>query len=459
MADQDEGRVAALLQLRLRWAPDPAAPGLYLPESAAPGLRLRADDRPGGRRYTLLIDGVAVRVFDALPAGWVVDPAYDPVAAALAALRDGDPAIRRQAAWQLAALGDRRALPALERMALADQGSVRVERGFVDDDEPIYPDAVEALRALYARLGLTPAELAARLTALLHEPAEHPNGSQHVLALGGAALRPALRAALASPEPRVVIRAAMTLAALREPGAGLAQLAHPDPGVRLAAVDVGEPAAWGATWVGWPPAAWRDAVLARLPVEPEPAVRRRLVAYITQYCKDDSGAMLAVLRQGRRDPDAGVRQGAAARLHWFRWREFGPALPELAGEALAWAQAEPVPRIQRSLLWSAPLLPAPGAAGWLVAQLAAGDRLTRRAAAARLAEAEPALAADPLLQAADSPDDELRWTALEALAKLGEARALPKFERELAGGRLRGPAQRAALTAVYRRLTHPTGEG
>jgi HEAT repeat protein len=137
-------------------------------------------------------------------------------------------------------------------------------------------------------------------------------------------------------------------------------------------------------------------------------------------------------------------RAVAGRLHWFRWREFGPALPELAAEALAWAQAEPEPRIRRSLLSAAPLPGDAAATRWLVALLEEGDRATRRAAAGRLAEAEPALAAEALLRAADSPDDELRWAALAALARMREARALPKLERELAGGALRGPAQREA---------------
>jgi HEAT repeat protein len=455
VADDIARRVASLLELRLRWAPDPTEPDLYLPESAAPSIRLRPDEASHGPRYTLLLDGAPVRVFDVLPAGWVVEPERDLVAEALDRLWDGDATVRRAAAWRLAALGDRHALPALERMALTDQGIVSVERGFVDDYDSIYLDAVEALRALYGRLGVTP-EDSARLIALLHEPAEHPNGSHHVLTLGGEAIRPALRAALTSPDARVVIRAARALAALREPGAGLALLAHPDPAVRRAAVDIGEPAVWGATWVGWPPAEWRDAILARLAVEPEPAVRGRLVQFITQHGKNDPGAMLAVLRHCRQEPDAAVR-AVAGRLHWFNWRTFGPALPELAEAALAWARAETEPSVRRSLLWSAPLPHDAAATRWLVALLEDDDRGTRRAAARRLAEAEPALATEALLRAADSPDDELRWAALAALAALGEARALPKLERELAGP-LRGQAQRADLTEVYYRLQQQSGD-
>jgi HEAT repeat protein len=233
-------------------------------------------------------------------------------------------------------------------------------------------------------------------------------------------------------------------------------LTHPDPAVRRAAVAIGEPAVWGASWVDWPPAEWRDAVLARLAVEPEPAVRGRLVEFITQYCKNDPGAMLAVLRHCRHDPDPAVR-AVAGRLHWFKWREFGPALPELAAEALAWAQAEVEPRIRRSLLWSAPLPRDTATTRWLVVQMEEGDRVTRRAAAGRLAAAEPALAAEALLRAADSPDDELRWAALAALVTLGEARALPKLERELATGSVRGPAHREELTAAIRRLKQQTG--
>ena len=59
MADRDDGRIAALLQSRLYWAPDPAAPDVYLPESAAPSIRLRADAAPHGLRFTLLLDGVS----------------------------------------------------------------------------------------------------------------------------------------------------------------------------------------------------------------------------------------------------------------------------------------------------------------------------------------------------------------------------------------------------------------
>ena len=99
----------------------------------------------------LLLDGIAVREFDTLPAGWVVTPGRDLVAEALGRLRERESEVRRRASWQLRALGDRRALPALEWMALTDQGQVTVERGFVDDYEPIYPDAIEALHALYGR--------------------------------------------------------------------------------------------------------------------------------------------------------------------------------------------------------------------------------------------------------------------------------------------------------------------
>src|SRR5262245_19706587 len=127
MADSDDTRLAALLQLRLRWAPDPAASGLYLPESAALGIRLRPDEATTGPRYALLLDGVAVRMLDILPAGWAVDHGRDLVAEALDRLGDGASEVRRRAIWQLQALGDRRALPALERTALADQGQVSVE--------------------------------------------------------------------------------------------------------------------------------------------------------------------------------------------------------------------------------------------------------------------------------------------------------------------------------------------
>ena len=220
-------------------------------------------------------------------------------------------------------------------------------------------------------------------------------------------------------------------------------------------MDLAEPAVWGASWVGWPPAEWRDAILARLAVEPEPAVRARLVEFITQYCQNDADAMLAVLRRCLSESDRAVRSGAARRLRWFKWSGFGPALPALAEAALAWAQAEPKSDIRISLLWNAPLLPhAPMATAWLIEQLDAGDQAARRAAATRLAAAERDRAAEPLLRAADSPDRGLRWAALESLATMGETRALPKLDRELKDGPLKS-AERQALEAAMRRLKQP----
>src|SRR5579864_8629489 len=162
--------------------------------------------------------------------------APDPVVDALGRLASPIAEVRQQAARDLAAVGDRRALPALELMALNDRATVSVEGAFVDSTVPIYRDAVEALRTLYNRLDLLPEDVA-RLTALLNAPAEYANEQHHLFLVAGEGLRPALREALASPAPRVVIRAAATLARMHDPWPGIVQLSHPDPMVRSAAVD------------------------------------------------------------------------------------------------------------------------------------------------------------------------------------------------------------------------------
>jgi hypothetical protein len=147
------------------------------------------------------------------------------------ALRARNPELRQFAAQHLAECGDHRAVPALERMALEDIGSVTVEGAFADGTERVYEAALEALRAIYAREGVTPEDIA-RMAVHISGRYNYPNGTYQVLALGGEGIRPLLMDALASSEPREVIRAMKTLAILDEPGVAEAQLSHPDAEVR-----------------------------------------------------------------------------------------------------------------------------------------------------------------------------------------------------------------------------------
>jgi len=240
--------------------------------------------------------------------------APDPVVDALGRLRSPIAEVRQQAAHDLAVLGDRRALPALELMALNDRETVTVEGAFVDNSVPIYPDAVEALRTLYARLGLLPEDIA-RLTALLNAPTTYGNDAHHLFLVTGEALRPALREALASADSRVAIRAAATLARMHDPWPAIDQLSHPDPAVRSAAVDLADQKVWGPSWMAWPRQTWRDALVARLSVETEPEVQKRLIELLVvygtndpRYGQDDPATMLLLL-QRRHDDDAdpGIR--------------------------------------------------------------------------------------------------------------------------------------------------------
>ena len=475
----DESALDALLGASIRWLPEVAAPGHYRPEGALAASSPRLRQNIAGPPYTLLLGEGVARDLDVLPAGWVLMPTPEPgdppappprpddIPETIALLRHPKPETRQWAIWALHRVADRSVLPALERVALDDTGSVSVERGFVDDHEWIYPDALNALRSLYNRLGLA-GEDVARLTVILHAGLPRANGAHRLLAVAGAPLRPALRAALTHPDPPVVMLAARALALPEAEGAAprprdpeveravLDLLAHPEAAARRAVIDLLEPAVWGESWIGWPPVAWRDAVLARLPVEPDAATRRRLMEFITQHGKSqDPSALLAALRHCRQEPDDATRQTAASRLHWFEARKADPAPPELGEAGLAWARTEPSRRILRSLLWSVPLPRDRATTEWLVSELEANDPETRHPVAARLAGMEPAPAAEALLRAIDRVDDKTRRAALAALAALGDRRALPLIEHE-ADTAARGPNDRKELRALYRRLNERT---
>lgn len=220
------------------------------------------------------------------------------------ALKHRDPEVRRSAAQHLATTGDSRAVPALERMALADRRSILVEGAFTDRDEWVYEDALAALGGIYARVGVSPEDVA-RMTRLLEAGADYPNGTWRVLAPGGEALRPTLETALSSPEPEVAALAMKALVAMGQEEAAFALLSHPHPKARSAAITL-NPAPSGDPWY--------EAIAARLAVEPDPDLRLALVA-AERYWHDPH--TLRTLLGRRHDPDVRVRRAAIlkARLH------------------------------------------------------------------------------------------------------------------------------------------------
>lgn len=287
--------------------------------------------------------------------------------------RDRSPETRLAAALRLQDVGDHLAVPELERVALEDRGEVELDSGgFVGRAELIYEAALQALRAIYQREGVTPEDIT-RMTSLISDRYDYPNGTYRVLALGGDGIRPLLREALESAEPRAVIRAMKTLAILDEPGIGEAQLWHSDIEVRRAAAGL------------WPPPGphWVRALARRLPVEPDALLRLRLLRAVAPYRTAED---VLVLLRCRTDEGVSARAVAAELLEALSPDERWEAIQQVAEEALDWLRREPDPSIRQNILRSVPLLPhAPAAAVWLEAQRRDPDPETRRLARRQLA--------------------------------------------------------------------------
>jgi hypothetical protein len=260
---------------------------------------------------------------------------------AIVRLRHRDSEARQQACWRLSSIGDRRALPALEKMALEDRGQVSVEGAFVDRHEPIYPDALDAIRSIYEREGIQEEDIA-RLTARLHTGVNHPNGTYNLLVTGGEAMRPILHDALQSPEAGVVILAMQALLLMEDHAPAVALLSHPDPRVREAVIRQRHPTPSNA--------GWHEAVAARLALEPDPELRLALIDLTPYWNHTGVWALL----DRRHDSDVRVRYAAIRRLRTYTTPGPNPAKPEyyaeigkrMATEVLPWLRTETDPQVQ-----------------------------------------------------------------------------------------------------------------
>lgn len=263
--------------------------------------------------------------------GWTRTPAAaEPL---LAALGDPAPPVRAAAATALGVVGDRRVLPALERLAFEDYAIVEEDQ-WANWTVTVSDAAASAAGDVRERVGIEPEDIARLVEALRMRDPYHdaivvgrPVQAVNVLvALGERAVEPLL-AALRDPKAGLRANAALILGRIRDARAIeplIAALADPEPVVRTQAVwalrDLGDPRAA-------PPlvAALRDEAdearsAARYALEKmgEAAIEPLLTAADEPGCRAEVFDVLAVVGDERalarldaRDTEA-ARQAAGA---------------------------------------------------------------------------------------------------------------------------------------------------
>jgi HEAT repeat protein len=399
---------------------------------------------------------------------------------AVACLDDADPAVRTAAADVLARMGDAAAVPALfEHLGDADLGvaqavvsaiqslgSAETERlatVAARSPDPVVRRAAlriiayfgfasglaslrEALAADDERLreaalaGLPYIEEPGALELLLahatHTSARTRAATMRALGQvtsGGPAIR-ALRRGLGDPDPWVVYYACQSLGKLRDESSVetiVALVAHPSGQVRVAAVEalahLRAPAAAAAlrdaarssdldvrraALVGLGLARLRDGVPILLEATRSPDRATRLIA-LSALAEHDAPEVLPALLASASDADEAVREAAISRIAEWRGPGGTHVLVGLLGNATT-----------RDRALDALTLPAPGRIAGLLGALEGADGELAVRLVSALARMNRPEAREALATALEMSSPAPRRAAIEALAALGDARAL-----------------------------------